>query len=144
VQQSKFNDFNARLSPDGRWLAYSTNETGRSEVLVQAYPGPGGKWRVSTAGGGVPCWRADGRELFYRTQDGAVMAVPIRAEGAGLDAGTPVMLFQRSSPVLFPLRNGYDVSPDGQRFLVNALMDDRSRGGTVNVMIGWAAEARKK
>jgi Tol biopolymer transport system component len=144
VRQSTFNDFNARLSPDGRWLAYSTNETGRGEVFVQVYPGPGGKWRVSTGGGGAPRWRADGRELFYRTQDGAVMAVPIRAEGAGLDAGTPVMLFQRASPAPFPLRNAYDVSPDGQRFLINALMDDRGRGGTVNVVIGWAAETRKK
>jgi Tol biopolymer transport system component len=144
VQQTRFNDFNAQLSPDGRWLAYSTNETGRMEVFVQAYPGPGGKWRISTAGGGAPRWRADGRELFYRGPEGALMAVPIRAEGMGLDAGTPVILFQRRSPGAFPFRSSYDASPDGQRFLVNALMDDRGGGGAINVVIGWAAERRKK
>jgi Tol biopolymer transport system component len=144
VQQTRFGDFNAQLSPDGRWLAYLTDETGRIEVFVQAYPGPGGKWRVSGAGGGAPRWRADGRELFYRALDGALMAVPIRTEGAGLDASAPVMLFQRTSPAPFPFRNSYDVSPDGQRFLVNVLASDRNRAGAIKVVIGWAAEMRKK
>jgi Tol biopolymer transport system component len=143
VQQSSFNDRTAQLSPDGRWLAYTTNETGRSEVFVQAYPGPGGKWRVSTGGGGASRWRADGRELFYRTPDGVLMAVPVRAEGAGLDAGAPVALFQRPSPTALLLRNSYDVSADGQRFLVNVLMDDRARGGMINVVIDWVSETKR-
>ena len=143
VQQSTFSERAAQLSPDGRWLAYTTDETGRSEVFVQAYPGPGGKWRVSTGGGGASHWRADGRELFYRTPDGMLMAVPVRAEGDGLDVGAPVTLFQRPSPASTLLRNSYDVSPDGQRFLVNVLLEDRDRGGTINVVINWATEARR-
>ena len=67
------------LSPDGRFLAYTSNESGRFEVYVQSFPGPGGKWQISTAGGGEPHWRADGKELYYRAPDQKVMAVEIRA-----------------------------------------------------------------
>jgi Tol biopolymer transport system component len=141
---SKFNCGIGHLSPDGRWLGYATSETGRWEVFVQAYPGPGGKWRVSTAGGWDPRWRGDGRELLYNSLDGALMAVPIRAEGAGLDAGTPITLFRRAAPTSTYERNAYDVSSDGQRILVNVLMDDRGAAGTIHVVVHWAAEARRK
>jgi Tol biopolymer transport system component len=144
VQKTQFTEVTPQVSPDGRWLAYATDETGRREVFVQAYPGPGGKWRVSSAGGGQPAWRADGRELFYRASDGTLMAVPIRVEGAGLDAGTPVALFNRPTVNYSPFRNSYDVSPDGQRFLVNVLIESGDRAGRVHVMIGWATEAKKK
>jgi len=144
VRQSKFTDRGATLSPDGRWLAYTTNETGRSEVFVQAYPGPGGKWRVSTSGGRAARWRADGLELYYRTPEGALMAVPIRSSGIELEAGVPVRLFQRSSPSFGLLRNSYDVGPDGRRFLVNVLMDYRDLGGTINVVINWAVETKRR
>jgi Tol biopolymer transport system component len=144
LQRTRFNDNNPQISRDGRWLAYTSDETGRTEVFVQAYPGPGGRWRVSTNGGSGPRWRADGRELFYRAADGTVMAVPIRIEGAGLDPGTPIALFRSLSPNYTPLRNTFDVRADGQRFLVNSLIEGREAGGTVNVLIGWSSRARNR
>jgi eukaryotic-like serine/threonine-protein kinase len=143
IQADGFNEQGPKLSPDGHWLAYYTNESGASEVYVQAFPGPGGKWRISTGGGTAPCWRADGRELFYRTRDGTIMAVPIRVEGAGLDAGTPVALFQRLSPIYSPVRNTFDASSDGQRFLLNVPVDDASRPGAVHVLMNWSSQLRK-
>jgi len=144
VNRTTFGSGLGQLSPDGRWLAYDSDETGRWEVFVQAFPGPGGKWRISPSGGGAPRWRADGRELFYATLDNALMAVPIGTGGAGFDAGTPVALFRRAVPVSLFDRNAYEVSPDGQRFLVNALADARGGAGTINVVVNWAAETRRK
>ena len=144
IQTNKFSDGGPCLSPDGRWLAYSTNETGRAEVFVLAYPGPGGKWRVSTSGGYAPVWRGDGRELFYRDADGALMAVPIRAEAGGIDVGAPVKLFAFDGPNASPARNSWTVSPDGQRLLVNVLSTDRDLGGEADVILGWSAEAKRK
>jgi dipeptidyl aminopeptidase/acylaminoacyl peptidase len=140
---SRFSCSLAQLSPDGRWLAYATNELGRTEIFVQAYPGPGGKWRISTAGGLSARWRADGRELFYSTRDGELMAVPIRVEGMGLDIGVPVALFPLNPPVTTLYRNAFDVSPDGQRFLVNTLVGDGAATGAARVVIGWAREKKR-
>ena len=77
--QTQFDERHARISPDGRWMAYSSNESGRGDVYVTRFPEPVGKWQVSTHGGGFPVWRRDGRELFYRGSDGTLMAVPIAA-----------------------------------------------------------------
>ena len=105
----------ARFSPDGRWLAYASEESGRYEIYVQAFPGPGGKWQVSTDGGTRPVWRPDGRELFYLGAD-HLMAVPVETTG-GFRSDRPVALFPND---LGDSRDGanYDISPDGKRFLV--------------------------
>jgi Tol biopolymer transport system component len=103
----------SRFSPDGRWIAYASEESGTYEVYVRSFPGPGGKWQVSAAGGGQPRWRRDGKELYYLSADNKVMAVPVRLDPT----------FQGGSPAaLFSVRGGtvYDVSADGQRFLVNS------------------------
>ena len=81
------------LSPDGRWLAYVSDESGRYEVYVQSFPGGGGKRQVSTGGGIGPRWRGDGKELFYHAPDGKLMAVPVKS-GASFEAGAPVALFE--------------------------------------------------
>jgi Tol biopolymer transport system component len=102
----------SRFSPDGHWIAFESDESGKPEVYVRPFPGPGGKWQVSTAGGGSPSWRRDGKELFYLSADNKIMAVPVRLDPT----------FQAGSPaVLFSVRPGsnYDASGDGQRFLVN-------------------------
>ena len=83
----------AQFSPDGRWVAYQTNESGRFEVVVQPFPDAGGKWQVSTAGGVAPRWRADGKELYFLAPDATMMAVPVTAAGTSFEAGTPVALF---------------------------------------------------
>ena len=80
------------FSPDGRFLAYQSNESGRKEVYVQSFPDPGGKWQVSTAGGVDPRWRADGKEIYYRAPDQKLMAVEVQA-GGDFPAGVPQPLF---------------------------------------------------
>jgi eukaryotic-like serine/threonine-protein kinase len=112
---SEFDEAQGDFSPDGRFVAYSSNESGRFEIYVQAFPGPGGKWQVSTAGGAAPVWRRDGKELFYIAPDHKLMAVAVRT-GATFEAEAPQALFEtrvREDP-----DRHYDVSADGQRFLI--------------------------
>ncbi len=128
---SVYQEREGKFSPDGQWVAYQSDESGRFEVYVQAFPGPGAKSLVSTEGGAQPRWRADGRELFYVGLDGKLMAVPItRAEGGErLEAGTPVALFETriaGGPILAtgPLRHQYAVAPDGKKFLINVATEE--------------------
>jgi eukaryotic-like serine/threonine-protein kinase len=124
----------ARFSPDGRFLAYDSDESGRSEVYVQAFPGPGGKWQVSAAGGYLPRFRGDGRELFYLSLENKIMAVPID-EAPAFHAGAPVALFA-FHPVL--AGNVYDVSSDGKRFLVNSLPAEQG-SPPLSLLVNWPA-----
>jgi Tol biopolymer transport system component len=114
--RTPFNESVPRFSPDGHWLAYVSNEAGRFEVYVQPYPGPGGKWQISTEGGMEPEWNPNGRELFFRNGD-KMMAVDISTQPS-FAVGKPKVLF--AGPYLpTPLTTpNYDVSPDGQRFLM--------------------------
>src|SRR5262249_31302262 len=90
--KTTFAEGQARFSPDGKWVAYASDESGTFEVYIQEFPGPGGKWQISTRGGFQPTWRADGRELYYIAADGQLMAVPITT-AAGFAAGVPAPLF---------------------------------------------------
>jgi len=132
--------FASRFSPDGRWLAYASDESGRVEVYVRAFPGPGGnpgpggKWQVSLEGGCFPTWRRDGKELFYVTLDNKLVSVPISG-GATFQAGQPVTLFP-VHPV--GLRTVYDVSADGQRFLVDSLPGDQA-SPPLEVVVNWTS-----
>jgi Tol biopolymer transport system component len=114
--KTQFQEILPVLSPDGRFLAYTSNESGRAEVYVQSFPGPGGKWQISTAGGSEPHWRSDGKELYYRTPNQKVMAVEIRTAG-GFTAGVPQALFSAG-----PL------SPDGRRQALSRGHPARARG----------------
>ena len=135
---SRFLEESPRFSPDGRWLAYSSDESGRPEVYVQPFPGPGGKLVISTDGGREPVWSPDGRELFYRNGFW-MMAVPIQTEPA-FQAGTPRVLFERRSPTA--TSSNYDVSPDGQRFVMIGL-DPESRQSSVHVVLNWFDELQR-
>jgi eukaryotic-like serine/threonine-protein kinase len=113
---SEFDENQGDFSPDGHWVAYASNESGRYEVYVQPFPGPGGKWQVSTNGGAFPVWRRDGKELFYVAPDRKLMAVAVRT-GAVFEPETARPLFEvrlRNDP-----SRHYDASADGQRFLLN-------------------------
>ncbi len=114
-----------QLSPDGRWLAYSSNESGTWEILVHGLVN-GGKWQISTGGGSQPRWRGDSQELFYIAPDGMLVGVPLRPVGPSLAvAGPPQRLFQtRTPPMLAPFRLNYAVTADGQRFVVNTVAPD--------------------
>jgi serine/threonine protein kinase len=140
-----FSESHGQISPDGKWLAYESNETGRVEVYVQPFPDGAGKWQVSTNGGNFPRWRRDGRELFYMTQvsGGKMMAVDVRASGSTFEAGTPKELFD--SPYINLSHTGryhtYAVSADGQRFLIphQPSSDAASLMMPIAVVENWAA-----
>jgi serine/threonine protein kinase/Tol biopolymer transport system component len=105
------------FAPNGRFLAYDSDAAGTREVFIQPFPAGGAKWQVSTAGGALPAWSADGRELFYVTPDGWIASVPIAPSASGLSVGTPQRLFHASMRDTSSGRQ-YDVAPDGKRFLV--------------------------
>jgi hypothetical protein len=120
---TEFDEFLGEFSPDGRFVAYASNESGRSEIYVQPFPGPGGKWQMSTTGGTAPVWRRDGKELFYLAPDHKLMAVAVRT-GTTLEAEAPRPLFEariREDP-----DRHFDVSADGQRFLIVTPLGDDS------------------
>src|SRR5205085_1317027 len=102
------------FSPDGRWLAYVSDESGNSEVYVRPFPGPGGRWQVSTGGGRFPLWSRDGRELLFETLDQQVMAVSYTAKGHSFAAGKPRVWTETRlrNAALF---SNYDLAPDGKR-----------------------------
>jgi len=127
----------AKLSPDGRWIAYTSSESGSSEVYVQSFPSGGGKRQVSTSGGVGPLWRGDGEELFYYAPDGNLMAVTVRS-GATFEAGAPLKLFGfRSGSTTIVTLPPYAVTADGQRFLTNAIVE-ASVAAPLTVMMNWA------
>ena len=139
--QSPFNEQRPAFSPDGRWLAYQSNESGRAEIYVQAFPGPGGKWQVSTAGGTEPTWRADSKELFYGAPDQNLMAVDIEP-GETFAAGVPHALFQARVQPIANVRNHYLPAADGQRFLLLAPLGRESIVPTT-VVVNWSAELQR-
>jgi eukaryotic-like serine/threonine-protein kinase len=134
---------NGQFSPDGKWVAYASNETGKWEIYVTSFPEPRGKWQVSTGGGGQPRWRSDGKELFYVSSDDKIMAVPVTA-GANFDSGTPVALFQATAwqPVSSRDLFVYDVSRDGQRFLINTQVK-QAETAPMSVVLNWTATLNK-
>ena len=118
--QSDASETNGQISADGKWVAYASNESGAWEIYVTTFPSAAGKWQVSREGGTEPRWRADGKELFYIGQTGTLMAVPVEAGGT-FSSGAPAPLFQirGRAPISSTDLFTYDVTKDGQRFLVN-------------------------
>jgi eukaryotic-like serine/threonine-protein kinase len=141
--QTPFSESAPRFSPNGRWLAYLSNESGRYEIYVQPYPGPGRKLQVSTEGGTEPAWNPNGRELFYRSGD-RMMAVEVTTQPA-LSAGKPRMLFEGRyvpTPATFP---NYDVSPDGERFLMLKPNEEEASAATqIEIVLNWFEELKHR
>jgi Tol biopolymer transport system component/predicted Ser/Thr protein kinase len=141
--RTAFNESAPHFSPDGRWLTYTSDESGRYEIYVQPYPGPGGKWQISTEGGTEPVWNPNGRELFYRSGD-KMMAVEISTQ-PGFAAGKPRMLFEGRYELASVQVSNYDVSPDGQRFLMIKSSDSTASAPTqINVVLNWFEELKQK
>ena len=135
VLKTSFQEMRPSFSPDGRFLVYQSNESGRSEIYVREFPTPKGKWQVSRGGGTQPFWSARGKEIFYRSPDSKIMSVPVEA-GSTFSAGAPVALFQaRLQPAV--LRAHYRPSSDGQRFLTLAPLGRESILPTA-VTLNWA------
>jgi Tol biopolymer transport system component len=142
VGTSGFEDKDGVFSPDGKWVAYTSNLSGEPQVYIQRFPEGTGRVRVSTSGGGMARWRSDGAEIFYLALDGKLMAVPLRVDrGSGitdaLEALAPVPLFDvRLGPPLDPgTKQQYMVARDGKRFLLNAIVDDVTP--PVTVILNW-------
>jgi Tol biopolymer transport system component len=151
--KTPFHDAWGAFSPDGRWVAYSSNESGRTEIYVRPFvppgaagkaAGSGGQWQVSTAGGIHPLWRPDGKELYYLSPEGAMMAAPIRITEATLAPGASMRLFATrivgGGAETAPGRQ-YDIAPDG-RFLINTELD--SAAAPITLILNWNPEANKQ
>jgi Tol biopolymer transport system component len=138
---TRANESGGVLSPDGRWIAYQSDESGADEIYVQSFPAGNERQQVSVTGGTQPKWRGDGKEIFYVSPDRKLMAVDIRP-GERLDVGTPHALFQTRIVPLIEARNHYDVTSDGQRFVVNSRRAEDSVL-PITVVVGWAPEAKK-
>ena len=149
--RTPFNEYGGHFSPDGRWLAYSSDESGRFEVYVQPFSdpsaiasgrqaGPSGKWQISTEGGGGdekwPRWARNGRELFYRNGS-RMMAVDIQTEPT-FTAGKPRLLFEGQ------YADYWDVAPDGQRFLMTQAVEPEQPATQINVVLNWFEELKKR
>jgi len=136
LTNTPFEEHNPRLSPDTRWIAYESNESGQDEVYVQSFPRPGFKQQVSAGGGETPVWRSDGSELFYLTRDGGVMAISVTVVDGRLRFGAPTRLF-RANIAFTGIQRVLSVSGDG-RFLLNVVPADRAPS-TLVVLQNWVA-----
>jgi Tol biopolymer transport system component len=137
IANSPFSENNGQFSPDGRWVAYQSNESGRFEIYVVPFPPGGGKWQVSTSGGIWPRWSHNGKELSFISPNSEMMASSISASGSSLEASPPVRLFQTriSGTVNVAAKQEYDVSADG-RFLINSIAADLVNA-PITVILNW-------
>jgi serine/threonine protein kinase/Tol biopolymer transport system component len=147
VVQTMFDERAGQFSPDDRWIAYQSNESGQFEIYIRSFPGIGGQLEVSTRGGTQPRWRPDGKELYYVAPDARLMAVPVTASDGGqtLDPGAPVPLFPTrlaSGANVVTGRSQYMVAPDGQ-FLLNAVVDESS-ASPITVVLNWQEELKQR
>jgi Tol biopolymer transport system component len=140
--KTEFEERRAAFSPDGRWIAYQSKESGRDEVYIRPFPGPGGKWQVSTGGGTRPRWRGDGKELFYLSEDLKITAAEVRADAKSVEI--------TSVKPLFPIEylsvssvNVYSVTADGQRFLVETPSNE-ANSTPFTLVVNWPGEIKKK
>ena len=139
--QTPASEVDARLSPDGRWLAYASDESGRHEVYVMPLKGSGGKWQMSADGGREPIWAHNGRELFYRSGE-KMMAVEVITQPT-FQASTSRLLFQGSYERTATISPEYDVTADGQRFLMVQPLEQRSPSTEFNVVLNWFEELKR-
>ncbi|MFN0124630.1 MAG: TolB family protein, partial [Blastocatellia bacterium] len=138
--QTPFSETRGRFSPDGRWITYTSDESGKNEIYVQTFPASGGKWQVSTQGGEQSYWRGDGKELYYLSGDGKMMAVAVNS-GSTFAPGLPQALFDLKAARPVP-GSSYTVTNDGQRFLFIRQVEETNRL-QYNVVVNWTAEAKK-
>ena len=135
-----YNESQPQFSPDGRWIAYVSDQSGMPQVYVQSFPTQAGQTQISTGGGTQPRWRRDGRELFYITLDRKMTVVYINARES-LEVDAPRVLFDTALP-LGAFRQEYAVSADGQRFLLNTRLD--TTASPMTVVLNWPALLLKK
>ena len=136
--QTPFTENRPQFSPDGQWVAYASNESGHNEVYAVPFPGPGGKRQISSDGGTKPRWRRDGKEIFYHTEDGQLMAAEVLARNGTLEVGKLQKLFDG---IITPRGYSYNVSADGQQFLVAD--EGSATARPLTLLQNWTATLRK-
>ncbi|MDA2924703.1 hypothetical protein MYX65_08625, partial [Acidobacteria bacterium AH-259-L09] len=136
---TQFNESQAMFSPDGRWIAFTSDRSGQDEIYLKAYPGPGGLVPISTDGGTQPVWARNGKELFYRNAD-KMMVVSIQTEPT-FKAETPKLLFEGEYSYSVPsYTSNYDVTPDGQRFL---MIKESQEVSQLTIVLNWFEELKR-
>jgi serine/threonine-protein kinase len=138
--RTEANEWDPHFSPDGKWMAYCSNESGRNEIYVRPFPGPGEAWQISPSGGKGPRWSGDGLSLFYIDPQSMVVLTEVAATGSRVDVGKSRLLFHA-----FPTEyaGAYDVSPDGKRVVVNSLGTSEISPPTT-LTVNWTALLKKK
>jgi len=143
--QTSGQEFMAKFSPDGRWIAYYSDESGKNEVYVRPFPGPGGKWQISSGGGNLPIWSSTARQLFYQTLDAHIMVADYTAENGSFIPEKPRLWAER------PIRNlgiiNSDLAPDGKRFAVFTLPETNAEdkgAAHVTFLLNFFDELRRK
>jgi serine/threonine-protein kinase len=128
------NERHPAVSPDGRWIAYSSDESGRAEVYVRPFPGPDGKWQISNVGGQLPVWSRKGRELFFQNLDHRIMVTDYVANGGAFEAGKARLW--SDFELHYPSALNYDLAPDGKRFVVLPELKSATEAGPGALRIG--------
>jgi len=141
IAATPFDEYTPVSSPDGRWVAYQSDDSGRDEVFVRDATGPGGRWQVSTTGGEEPIWSADGREIFYRSET-RMMAVPV-TPGARFEMGVPRVLFDGAYRMRSDTNLSYDVDPKGDRFLMIRPAAAAGSDAGIRLVLNWLDEVRR-
>ena len=137
--QSQFAEREASFSPDGKWVAYCSNESGEYRVYVVPFSGSGGKWQVSPGGGCGPRWRGDAKEIFYFSSDNRMMAAEVKASASSFDVGPIHVLFGTRPYGVF---GRFDVSADGQRFAIP--YETGQPSAAITLVMNWPAELKKR
>src|SRR5262244_1566009 len=137
--RTQFNESFAQFSADGHWIAYVSDESGSNQVYIAPFPGPGGKWQASSAGGTEPRWSGDGKELFFLAPDNKLMSVGVNAKGPTLEIGNAQPLFEMR-PASTPGTH-YDVTRDGKRFMVDAAGEGSS--APITLVVNWTADLKR-
>jgi Tol biopolymer transport system component len=145
--KTPFAERDGQFSPDGKWIAYQSDESGRSEIYARPFPGPGGNFQISSNGGAQARWNKNGKEIFYVSLDSKMMAAPVKlsSDGQSVETGTPAALFPVrivGGPESSVGRQEYAVSSDGLRFLVNLAVDEGTTS-PITIIYNWHPKATK-
>jgi eukaryotic-like serine/threonine-protein kinase len=144
--QTVYNEEASAISPDGHWLAYQSNESGRMEIYVQPFPGSGGKWQVSSGGGRLPVWSRNQRELFYLDDDDRIMAATYKATQGAFAAGNARLWTEHRIPVIQNAIRNFDPAPGGHRFVVLAASEnpaDENSATQLTILLNFFDEIRR-
>jgi Tol biopolymer transport system component len=150
LMQTPFNETWAEISPNGKWIAYASDETGRYEVYIRPYPSGDGKWQVSTNGGWYPRWQKDGKELFYHdaAANGKILSVRVNISGQAPEFSSATPLFDSGYiNINHGVHHKYAVSPDGKRFIIpraESTLTGDTRQLPLTVVLNWDSEFKKK